>query len=103
MILSRFLWCSVVYATETWRVVRKGMQKILETLKTIEKSENIRILYAAESGSRAWGFDSSNSDYDVRFIYARRLEHYLSFDVELKRAVIEQNKNYVLTVFLQLM
>ena len=66
------------------------MQEILETLKHIETSEKINILYAAESGSRAWGFASPNSDYDVRFIYARPIEHYLSFDVELKKDVIEQ-------------
>lgn len=37
----------------------------------------VRILYAAESGSRAWGFASSDSDYDVRFIYAHPVDWYL--------------------------
>ena len=66
------------------------MQDILDSLNSIEKSQHIKVLYAAESGSRAWGFASPNSDYDVRFIYARPLEHYLAFDVELKRDVIEE-------------
>lgn len=52
-------------------------QKIIKTLDTIEKEENIKILLAVESGSRAWGFASSDSDYDVRFIYIRKLEDYL--------------------------
>lgn len=66
------------------------MQQIINTLNQIEKSHNVSILYAAESGSRAWGFASENSDYDVRFLYCHPLEHYLSFDVELKRDVIEE-------------
>lgn len=47
------------------------------------------MLYACESGSRAWGFASADSDYDVRFLYVHPLEHYLSFRVEHKRDVIE--------------
>lgn len=50
---------------------------IKEKLFQIERRENIRILYACESGSRAWGFASFNSDYDVRFIFVRPVEDYL--------------------------
>jgi len=51
---------------------------ILQKLFELEQSENIKILYACESGSRAWGFASPDSDFDVRFIYARNVNHYLS-------------------------
>jgi predicted nucleotidyltransferase len=51
---------------------------ILQKLLELEQSENIKILYACESGSRAWGFASPDSDFDVRFIYTRQLGHYLS-------------------------
>ena len=55
------------------------MQKKIEaTLQTIEKELNVTILFAVESGSRAWGFASPNSDYDVRFVYARSARQYLS-------------------------
>ena len=47
---------------------------IQEKLHEIEKRENCRILLAVESGSRAWGFASPDSDYDVRFIYVRDKE-----------------------------
>ena len=46
-------------------------------LTQIEQRENIRILYACESGSRAWGFASPDSDYDVRFVFVRPIEDYL--------------------------
>jgi len=63
-------------------------QTILEELQRIEREEGVRILYACESGSRAWGFPSRDSDYDVRFLYIRPMEWYLSiFD---KRDVIER-------------
>lgn len=50
---------------------------ITEQLSEIEKEENVKILHAIESGSRAWGFASPDSDYDVRFIYVRPMQHYL--------------------------
>ena len=62
-------------------------EKIQEQLREIEDREHVRILLAVESGSRAWGFASPDSDYDVRFIYVRSLEDYLKLDV--KKDVIE--------------
>ncbi len=58
-------------------------------LRAVEEAHDVRVLFAVESGSRAWGFPSPNSDYDVRFIYARPREWYLSLDVEERRDVIE--------------
>lgn len=52
--------------------------RILEKLSEIEKEKNIEILFACESGSRAWGFASSNSDYDIRFIYRHPKDWYLN-------------------------
>ena len=53
---------------------------IFEKIKEIEKIENVKILHCIESGSRAWGFASPDSDYDVRFIYIRPIEDYLRLD-----------------------
>ena len=44
-------------------------EKILQSLRKIEQDNNIKVLFACETGSRAWGFASPDSDYDVRFIY----------------------------------
>ena len=62
--------------------------RIGEELDSIEKAEDATIIYACESGSRAWGFESEDSDYDVRFIYLRKTPWYLS--VRKKRDVIER-------------
>ena len=56
-------------------------------LKEIEEKENVRILHAIESGSRAWGFASPDSDYDVRFIYMRPMNYYLG--LQAKRDYID--------------
>jgi len=64
-------------------------KEILIRLHAAEREHEVKILYACESGSRAWGFASPDSDYDVRFIYAHKKNWYLSFDVERRRDVIE--------------
>src|SRR5216683_1681425 len=61
---------------------------IKQALRAIEEQEQVRILYACESGSRAWGFASHNSDYDVRFLYVHPKSAYLRLDPP--RDVIEQ-------------
>ena len=53
---------------------------ITEKLAEIEKKEQVSIIHAVESGSRAWGFASPDSDYDVRFIYVRPTDYYLRLD-----------------------
>ncbi|HEV8391510.1 MAG TPA: nucleotidyltransferase domain-containing protein [Dongiaceae bacterium] len=52
--------------------------EVQRRLDTIERGQSCRILFAVESGSRAWGFPSPDSDYDVRFVYARAADWYLS-------------------------
>jgi predicted nucleotidyltransferase len=64
-------------------------EEVLARLKRAEQEHDVKILLAVESGSRAWGFASPNSDYDARFIYVNRPEWYLSVGLEEKRDVIE--------------
>lgn len=63
---------------------------IHQALDEVESVESIAVLLAVESGSRAWGFASVNSDYDVRFLYTHRPEWYLSICLEERPDVIER-------------
>lgn len=62
---------------------------ILDRLHRAEAQHDVKVLLAVESGSRAWGFASPNSDYDARFIYVNRRDWYLSVSLEEQRDVIE--------------
>ena len=63
--------------------------QIQARIDDIIRENDVRILLAIESGSRAWGFWSKDSDYDVRFVYQRRRDRYLSIAVDRARDVIE--------------
>ena len=62
-------------------------ENIQKKLRELEVNEHVTIIHAIESGSRAWGFASPDSDYDVRFFYVRQKEEYLK--LEKRRDVIE--------------
>ena len=66
---------------------RQMNKTITRELNKIERSHEVKIILAIESGSRAWGFPSNDSDYDVRFIYVNPKDWYLT--VAEKRDVIE--------------
>ena len=75
---------------------REIKKEIEDTLQTVEEREQVRVLHAVESGSRAWGFASPDSDYDVRFIYVRPGREYLRLDS--RRDVIEWQLDEVLDI-----
>lgn len=76
--------------------MRDIRKEIEEKLREIETQEQVNVLYAVESGSRAWGVESPDSDYDVRFIYVRPKKDYLS--IREKRDVIEWQLDEVLDI-----
>lgn len=55
-------------------------ERVLGELERLEQERGVTVLYACESGSRAWGFASPDSDYDVRFVYVHRPDWYLRVD-----------------------
>ena len=65
------------------------VEDIQQRLTAAEIEHDVKVIHVCESGNRAWGFASPDSDYDIRFIYAHKSEWYLSFDVESRRDVIE--------------
>lgn len=64
------------------------MQTIPHIVEKIAAAKNVRLLYACETGSRAWGFPSPDSDYDIRFIYMHERDWYLF--LSQKKDTIEQ-------------
>lgn len=89
-----------IMTTPSWKSMptneTSSRPEIAEALRRIEQEQNVQILYACESGSRAWGFASPDSDYDVRFIYAHSLKDYLSIGEQ--RDVIELPVDAVLDI-----
>lgn len=69
---------------------------IQDRLVALERERGVKVLFACESGSRAWGFASPDSDYDVRFIYTGPADSYLT--VHPARDVIEEPVNAELDV-----
>lgn len=63
------------------------LERVNKDLLAIEQAYNVKILYACESGSRACGFGSPDSDYEIRFIYVNKFLWYLT--IKETRDVIE--------------
>src|SRR3989344_448242 len=69
---------------------------IIETLHKIEKENNCSIIFASELGSRGWGMESADSDFDVRFVFKRRFTEYLKLNKSLDvLSLTEANRDFV--------
>ena len=64
-------------------------EAILARLAEIEKEKDLEVLYACESGSRSWGFASTDSDYDIRFIYRKPPGYYFQLKTPKRDTVTE--------------
>lgn len=62
----------------TGLTILQGMQELIQQKLEDIGRQDLTLLYACESGSRGWQFPSTDSDYDVRFIFVRPLEYYLT-------------------------
>jgi predicted nucleotidyltransferase len=65
-------------------------RRIDRALSETERANNVTVLYACEAGSRAWGFASADSDYDVRFIYMHARERYIALDEPAQQLDVTQ-------------
>ncbi|MEM1324667.1 MAG: nucleotidyltransferase domain-containing protein [Bacteroidota bacterium] len=72
-------------------------EKIQQYLQQLEKEKNIKILLACETGSRAWGFPSPDSDFDVRMLYVHKSDWYLSVS-ERKDSIERMSENRELDI-----
>ena len=78
-----------IYQRAKIMIPKEVEKEIQQRLDVAEMDHGVKVLYAVESGSRAWGFASPNSDYDIRFIYVHPKDWYIAVDLEEKRDVIE--------------
>ena len=69
--------------------MKDGKATIAEAVKAIEVKHGCRVLFAVESGSRAWGFASPDSDYDVRGVYVKPLDWYLQLKDDAQDTIVE--------------
>ena len=69
--------------------MKNSKTTVTEAIKAIELRHGCRVLFAVESGSRAWGFASPDSDYDVRGMYVRPLDWYLQLKDDPQDTIVE--------------
>lgn len=69
--------------------------EILKTVKDIEKEEKVKVLFLIESGSRGWGWESRDSDYDVRGVF---IQDYLKF-TEIKEQINRKKGDLDITLW----
>lgn len=74
------------------KILMRMKNKILSKLKELEKQHNVKILWAIESGSRAWKFASEDSDYDVRCMHISKKEDYLGLEEVPKQINYSKNE-----------
>lgn len=72
------------------KIDKEMVETIFEFLTRIERVFNVTIMFAVESGSRAWGFESQDSDYDIRFVYIERAEYYMGLPIRKPNLPIEE-------------
>ncbi|MDP3027164.1 MAG: nucleotidyltransferase domain-containing protein [Nanoarchaeota archaeon] len=66
--------------------------KILRVIKETERKYGVKIVWAIESGSRAWGFASEDSDYDIRCMHVGKLDSYLGLDLPPQQINLSKDK-----------
>ena len=69
--------------------MKDSKKTITDATKSIEERRGCRVLFAIESGSRAWGFASPDSDYDVRGVYVNPLDWYLQLKDDAQDTIVE--------------
>lgn len=65
-------------------------ERVAAALRDIESRHGCRVLFAVESGSRAWGFASLDSDYDIRGVFVKPLDWYLQLKSDVPDTIVEE-------------
>lgn len=65
---------------DDFKHITNPTRDIKNILNEIEYNNNIEIIYASLHGSRIYDFENDNSNYDIKFIYKRNIEEYLTIN-----------------------
>jgi len=66
--------------------------QIIDAVKKIEKDEDIKVLFLIESGSRAWGWESEDSDYDIRGVYIQNHNVFKELKSQISKKIEKSGK-----------
>jgi len=88
-------WTMLGYLLLPPLIQTKMKKELVKIIRDIEKEEKVKVLFLIESGSRGWGWESEDSDYDIRGVF---IQDYLKF-TEIKEQIDREKGDLDITLW----